>query len=96
GSVVLRLACHLPGRNIGMRVDRFLKVSRLVKRRTVARALCDAGAVSVNDRTAKAGTQLAVGDTLAVRFGEREIRVRVAVLRDSVKAAEAESLYEPL
>lgn len=79
-----------------MRLDKFLKVSRLIKRRPVAKDMCDAGKVDVNGRPAKAGTEVAVGDTLTIRFGEKVLNVRIVEIRETVRANEAASLYDIL
>ncbi|MFP5528539.1 RNA-binding S4 domain-containing protein [Peptococcus simiae] len=76
-----------------MRLDKFLKVSRLIKRRTVAKDVCTAGKVSVNDRVAKAGTEVAVGDEIAIRFGEKTLVVEVLDIKETVRANEADQLY---
>jgi ribosomal 50S subunit-recycling heat shock protein len=76
-----------------MRLDKYLKVSRLVKRRTVAKELCDAGRVQVNGRQAKAGHDLAVGDVLEIGFGPRQMRVRVAELRENASTEQARTMY---
>lgn len=77
-----------------MRLDKFLKVSRLIKRRTVAKDICTAGKVRVNDRVAKAGTEVAVGDRLEISFGEKILSVKVLDLRETVRANEADELYQ--
>lgn len=79
-----------------MRLDKFLKVSRLIKRRTVAKELCDGGRVTVNSRPAKAGTQVAPGDVLAIAMGARRVVVRVTAVREAVPSHEAAGLYELL
>lgn len=79
-----------------MRLDKFLKVSRIIKRRTVANDACDASLVTVNDRPAKASYDVRVGDVLTVSFGERRLRVRVLSLQESTKKADAASMYEIL
>jgi ribosomal 50S subunit-recycling heat shock protein len=76
-----------------MRLDKYLKVSRLVKRRTLAKEVCDAGRIELNGRVAKAGAEVKVGDLLALNFGPRRLKVRIEELRESVRAAEAASLY---
>ncbi|MFC4075530.1 RNA-binding S4 domain-containing protein [Salinithrix halophila] len=76
-----------------MRLDKFLKVSRLVKRRTLAKEVCDQGRVEVNGKTAKAGTEVEVGDTLTVRYGNQTVKVRVDSLKETTKKAEAGELY---
>jgi len=77
-----------------MRIDKFLKNSRLIKRRTVAKDACDAGRVSVNGKTAKAGTDVEVGDVITIVFGQKEISARVLALTDSAKKDDAENMYE--
>ena len=77
-----------------MRLDKFLKVSRLIKRRTVANEACDASHVSVNGRMAKASYDVKVGDIIEISFGERVTRVKVLDVRDFTAKADAASLYE--
>lgn len=77
-----------------MRLDKFLKVSRLIKRRTVANSACDIGRVLVNERPAKPGHKLKVGDVITVEFGNRSVSVRVLRIAESVKKEEVDSLYE--
>lgn len=79
-----------------MRLDKFLKVSRLIKRRTVANEICTAGRVQVNGRAAKPGTELKPGDVLEIGFGTGATRIRVLEIRDTVRKEEADSLYEIL
>lgn len=79
-----------------MRLDKFLKVSRLIKRRTVAKEMADQGRIAINDRTAKGSSAVAVGDVLTLRFGQKLVNVRVLDLKESVKKDEASSLYELL
>lgn len=79
-----------------MRLDKFLKVSRLVKRRTLAKEVCDAGRIELNGRVAKAGSEVKVGDVLSLNFGPRRLRVQIAELRETVRANEAASLYRIL
>jgi len=79
-----------------MRLDKFLKVSRLIKRRTVANDLASAGRVTVNDRVAKPGTQLQIGDIITFSFGEQKTSVEVKKLLDSVRKEEAETMYQML
>ncbi len=79
-----------------MRLDKFLKVSRLIKRRTLAKEVCDQGRVQVNGRVAKASNELKVGDILTLDFGQRVLRVRVERLQDSVRKEEAELLFTVL
>mgnify|MGYP000962797545 FL=1 len=77
-----------------MRIDKFLKVSRIIKRRTLAKEVCDAGRVQINGRPAKAGTEVKPGDTVFIDFGRRQLTVRVVEVREHVRAAEARELYE--
>lgn len=76
-----------------MRLDKFLKVSRLIKRRTVANEACDAGRVSVNGKIAKASQDVKVGDTIEIRFGEKEVKVEVAAIMDTTKKENAADMY---
>lgn len=79
-----------------MRLDKFLKVSRLVKRRPVAKEMADRGRIDVNGKTAKSGTKLAVGDELLIRFSRRQMTVEVLELKDSAKKVEAQEMYKIL
>ncbi len=77
-----------------MRLDKFLKVSRIIKRRTVANNACDAEHVNVNGRRAKASYDVKTGDVLEITFGEKTLRIRVKEVRDNVGKADASSMYE--
>jgi ribosomal 50S subunit-recycling heat shock protein len=77
-----------------MRLDKFLKVSRIVKRRTVAKEACDGGRVEVNGRPAKAGAELKEDDLVRVRFGNSTLTVRVKEMKENARKEEAEGLYE--
>lgn len=77
-----------------MRLDKYLKVSRLIKRRTIANEACDAGRVLVNDKPAKASYQVKIGDVIELHFGTKTMKVKVLALKETVKKDEAESLYE--
>lgn len=79
-----------------MRLDKFLKVSRLIKRRTVANEACDAGRVLINDRPAKASAQVKEGDVLEIQFGSKAVRVEVLNVQETVKKEEAQGLYRYL
>ncbi len=79
-----------------MRLDKFLKVSRIIKRRTVAKEACDGGRVSVNGRTAKAGAELKEGDVLEIRFGSRLGRYQVVSLKETVRKEAAADMYRAL
>ena len=77
-----------------MRLDKYIKVSRLIKRRTVAKSACDAGRVYVNDKQAKAGTEIKPGDIITIGFGDKQIKVRVTEIAETVKKDEAKEMYE--
>ena len=79
-----------------MRLDKYLKVSRLIKRRTVANEACDTSRVFVNGKAAKASYDVRPGDVIEITLGQRTVRVRVTEVRDSVGKDEASSLYEVL
>ena len=79
-----------------MRLDKYLKVSRLIKRRTVANEACDAGRVLINDRPAKASAQVKEGDILEIQFGSKAVRVEVLNVQETVKKEEAQELYRYL
>ena len=77
-----------------MRIDKYLKVSRLIKRRTVANDACDAAHISVNGKVVKASYDVKVGDIIEIAFGERVLKVRVTDVKDSTKKADAAEMYE--
>ena len=77
-----------------MRLDKFLKVSRLIKRRTVANEACDAGCVMVNGKPAKASVNVKVGDEIEILFGQKSVKVRVLDLQDTTRKEEAKDLFE--
>jgi ribosomal 50S subunit-recycling heat shock protein len=77
-----------------MRLDKFLKVSRLIKRRTVANEACDAGRVSINGNPAKASANVKVGDEIEIVFGQKSVKVRVLDIQDTTKKDEAKDLFE--
>lgn len=79
-----------------MRLDKFLKVSRLIKRRTVANEACDAGRVLVNEKPAKASVQVKAGDVLEIQFGTKSVKVEVLNVQETVKKEEASELYRYL
>ncbi|MBX6395656.1 MAG: RNA-binding S4 domain-containing protein [Alicyclobacillaceae bacterium] len=79
-----------------MRLDKFLKVSRLVKRRTVAKELCDQGRVQINGRPGKAGSEVEVGDILTIIYGGKTVKVRVLDLREHVAKEAAGELFAVL
>ena len=79
-----------------MRLDKFLKVSRLIKRRTVANEACDAGRVLVNGKTAKASVKVKPGDVIEIQFGTRTVKVEVLELQEKKKKEEAKDLFKYL
>lgn len=79
-----------------MRLDKYLKVSRLIKRRTVANEACDAGRVLVNDKPAKASVRIKTGDVIEIQFGSKNVRVEVLEVRETVKKEDVESMYKYL
>ena len=79
-----------------MRLDKFLKVSRLIKRRTVAIEACDAGRVLVNDKPAKASLNVKTGDIIEIQFGARAVRAEVLDVQETVKKDDAKELFRYL
>ena len=79
-----------------MRLDKYLKVSRLIKRRTIANEACDAGRVLVNDKVAKASYDVKAGDVIEIIFGDRSTKVEVLNVRETVKKEEASEMYKNL
>ena len=77
-----------------MRLDKFLNVSSLIKRSTVAKEACDAGRVSVNGKPAKASVNVKVGDIIEIAFGTKTVKVRVLDLLDTTKKEQAKDLFE--
>ena len=79
-----------------MRLDKYLKVSRLIKRRTVANEACDNGLVTVNDKPARASYEVKEGDKISLRFGARTITVEVVSVQETVRQSEAAAMYRQL
>jgi ribosomal 50S subunit-recycling heat shock protein len=79
---------------VNMRLDKYLKVSRLIKRRSVANEACDAGRVQINGRVAKAGTEVKVGDHLTIQFGNKDVSVEVLDVQETVHKENAGELYK--
>ncbi len=79
-----------------MRLDKYLKVSRLIKRRSVANEACDAGRVQINGRVAKASVDVKVGDEITIGFGNKEMKVRVLDVSEVIRKEEAKEMYEVL
>ena len=79
-----------------MRLDKYLKVSRLIKRRTVANEACDAGRVTANGRPVKASYDVKVGDILEIKFGEKTVKLEVLVVADNVGKNDAAAMYREI
>ena len=79
-----------------MRIDKYLKVSRIIKRRTVANEVCSAGRVMINNKQVKPGAEVKVGDVITVRFGGRDSRFEVLSISEHVPKADAQGLYRVL
>lgn len=79
-----------------MRLDKFLKVSRLIKRRTVANEACDAGRVMVNGKVAKASVNVKAGDIIEIMFGQKTVKVEVLSLAESTKKEDAKDMFQYL
>ncbi len=79
-----------------MRLDKYLKISRLIKRRTVANEACDAGRVLVNEKPAKASYDVKIGDVLEIHFGSRTVKVEVTDIKETVRKEEVENLFRYL
>ena len=79
-----------------MRLDKYLKVARIIKRRTVANDACDNALVTVNDRPAKASYDVKVGDILSITFGERTVKVRVLEVNEHALKKDAALMYEAI
>lgn len=79
-----------------MRLDKYLKVSRLIKRRTVANDACDAGRVIVNDKVVKASYDVKVGDVIVIQFGNKSVKVEVTQVAKTVKKEEAKEMFRYL
>ncbi len=76
-----------------MRLDKYLKVSRLIKRRTVANEACDSGRVMINDKPAKASANVKEGDIITISFGNKEVKVEVLDVQETVRKEEAKELF---
>ncbi len=79
-----------------MRLDKYLKVSRIIKRRTVAKEACESGRVSINNKVAKAGTDLKEGDIIEITFANKKLKAKVLNLSDHVRKEAASTMYEIL
>lgn len=79
-----------------MRLDKYLKVSRLIKRRTIANDACDAGRVMINEKVAKASADVKAGDVIEIHFGMKSVKVEVTDIRDTTKKEEAKEMFKYL
>lgn len=79
-----------------MRLDKYLKVSRLIKRRTVANEACDNGRVMINDKVVKASANVKVGDVITINFGNKDVKVEVLNIQETVKKEEAKDMFKYL
>lgn len=79
-----------------MRVDKFLKVSRIIKRRTIANEACDAGRVTINGKVVKAGADVKIGDIIEIKFGSRTTKIEVLSLNEATKKEDASGMYKSL
>ena len=79
-----------------MRLDKSLKVSRLIKRRTVANEACDAGRVLLNDKVARASAEVKAGDVITIQFGNKDVKVEVLTVQETVRKEEAKEMFQYL
>ena len=79
-----------------MRLDKYLKVSRLIKRRTVANEACDAGRVLLNDKVARASAEVKAGDVITIQFGNNDVKVEVLTVQETVRKEEAKEMFQYL
>ena len=79
-----------------MRLDKFLKVSRLIKRRTVAKEVCDGGRVAIDGRPAKAGSEVAVGNKITISMGSRRLKVEILAIMETVRGDQYKEMYQVL
>ncbi|WP_139905937.1 RNA-binding S4 domain-containing protein [Clostridium thermarum] len=79
-----------------MRLDKYLKVSRIIKRRTVAKEACEGGRVSINGKVAKAGTEVKEGDIIEIQFAVKSLKARITSIAEHVRKEEAKGMYEIL
>lgn len=79
-----------------MRLDKFLKVSRIIKRRSVAKEACDKGVVTINGKVAKSGSEVKIGDVLEIKFGENLVKYKITEIKEHVLKNDAKEMYEVL
>ena len=77
-----------------MRLDKYLKVSRIIKRRTVAKDACDKGIVTINGKVAKSSSEVKIGDVLEITFGEKKMKIKINEIKEHVLKADAKEMYE--
>jgi len=77
-----------------MRLDKYLKVSRIIKRRTVAKEACESGRVSINDKVAKPGTEVKEGDIIEIKFANKALKARITSITEHVRKEDAKFMYE--
>lgn len=79
-----------------MRLDKYLKVSRIIKRRTVANEACDSGRVMLNDKVARASAEVKAGDVIEIAFGNKSVKVRVTSVQETIRKEDAKEMFEYL
>lgn len=79
-----------------MRLDKYLKVSRIIKRRTVAKEACEGGRVSINNKVAKPGTEVKEGDIIEIQFASKSLKARISSISEHVRKEDAKAMYEIL
>ena len=82
------------GKIESMRLDKYLKVSRIIKRRTVAKDACDKGIVTINGKVAKSSSEVKIGDVLEITFGEKKMKFKISEIKEHVLKADAKEMYE--
>ena len=84
----------LEGKGAVMRLDKYLKVSRIIKRRTVANEACDSGRVMLNDKVARASAEVKIGDVIEVAFGTKAVKVRVTSVQETIRKEDTKEMFE--
>ena len=79
-----------------MRLDKYLKVSRIIKRRTIANEACDSGRVMLNDKVARASAEVKVGDVVEISFGTKSVKIRITSIQETTRKDEAKEMFEYL
>ena len=82
------------GKIESMRLDKYLKVSRIIKRRTVAKDACDKGIVTINGKVAKSSSEVKIGEVLEITFGEKKMKFKISEIKEHVLKADAKEMYE--